>query len=141
MTGRMLSAHYWTAFGIALVAFALVSPTLPAPVSAGPSPQAWGPASDHLQHIVTIVMENRDYDNYFATYCLTLGPFCSVVGNGIPSGTCVPDYPTVPTSPCTVPFNFTAANDTPVDLDHDWGSTHRSLNGGAMNGFYVAEAA
>jgi phospholipase C len=109
----------------------------------GPSPSvptAFGPDSTHLQHVITVVMENRDYDNYFGTYCQTLGPYCSTTGNGLPAGLCVVNIPSLPSSGCTKPFNLTAAdmNITP-DLNHDWVSGLTAWDDGKMDGFYQAE--
>jgi phospholipase C len=99
----------------------------------------WGPASTHLQHVITVVMENRDYDNYFGVYCQTLGPYCSSTGNGIPAGMCVPYNPTDLLLGCVSPFNFTAQQFVTTDLPHDWVSGPTAWNHGGMNDFYLAE--
>lgn len=142
-----------TIAGIAFVSLLLVVP-LSVPPSVGPTlpgghgnltfpwiANRFGPASTHLQHVITIVMENRDYDNYFGTYCTALGEYCSDTGNGIPAGLCVPNYPSNPSFGCTTPYNFTRGqmNITP-DLYHDWISGGVAWDGGAMDGFYLAEA-
>ncbi|MGD0250239.1 MAG: hypothetical protein ABSB97_05060, partial [Thermoplasmata archaeon] len=36
----------------------------------------------HIDHVVVIFMENHAYDNYFATYCLAIGPDCSETASG-----------------------------------------------------------
>lgn len=106
-----------------------------------PAPQmAWGPGSTHIDHVVTVVMENRVYDNYFGTYCLRFGPYCSSTGNGIPPGTCVPDDPANRSGPCTVPFAFNSTQLQTNDMEHDWLSGRIAWNNGAMNGFYPAES-
>ncbi|HEY6238556.1 MAG TPA: alkaline phosphatase family protein [Thermoplasmata archaeon] len=141
----------WTAARIGvvsllfLVPIALPSSLAPTPSSTVDQPHthlflAWGPQSTHLQHVVTVVMENHDYDNFFGTYCLVGGPYCSSTGNGLAPGLCVPNDPVNPYAGCTQPFNFTAAqmNITP-DLYHDWASGGLAWNHGAMNGFYKAE--
>jgi phospholipase C len=100
---------------------------------------AFEPNEDHLQHIITVVMENHDYDNLFGTYCLALGTYCSTVGNGIPSGTCVPYYPSQPVYGCIDPYNFTDRQLNVTDLPHDWTSGNLAYNNGSMNNFYSAE--
>jgi phospholipase C len=95
--------------------------------------------NDHIHHVVTVMMENHDYDSYFGTYCQTKGPYCSVTGNGIPPGTCVPYYPTDVSAGCVVPFNMTPADFTINDMEHDWYSGPIAIDGGAMDGFYDAE--
>ncbi|HTT25809.1 MAG TPA: alkaline phosphatase family protein [Thermoplasmata archaeon] len=93
----------------------------------------------HIQHIIFLLQENHAYDSLFGEYCLATGKYCRSVGDGIPSGTCVPLFPARPTLGCVAPFNFTPAQLTPKDMAHDWNSTHRAWNNGSMNGFYVAE--
>jgi phospholipase C len=95
--------------------------------------------NDHIQHVITIMMENHDYDSYFGTYCQVLGPFCSSTGNGIPAGTCVPYYPSDPSYGCVQPFNLTPAQFTINDMEHDWYSGAVADDNGAMDGFYQAE--
>jgi phospholipase C len=95
--------------------------------------------NDHIQHVVEIMLENHDYDSYFGTYCLVLGPYCSMTGNGIPANTCVPYYPSYPQDGCVVPFNLTPAQFTIPDMEHDWITGPIAYNEGAMNGFYQAE--
>ena len=95
--------------------------------------------NDHIKHVITIMMENHDYDSYFATYCQTRGPYCSMTGNGIPAGTCIPYYPSDPSLGCIVPYNFTPAQLTISDMEHDWYSGGIARDGGAMDAFYQAE--
>jgi phospholipase C len=139
----MLETGGWTptrtAVGLAVTAFVLLSPSVPMLASHVSAATAWGPANDHIQHIVTIVMENRDYDEYFGEYCLTLGPDCAFVGNGIPSGTCIPYEPADPSLGCIAPYNFTTSQYLYSDLPHNATSGTEALNGGQMNGFYAAE--
>ncbi len=94
-----------------------------------------------LQHVVIVMMENRAYDNYFGVYCQKTSAVCPMTGNGIPVGTCVKLYPSIPTSQCFAPYNMT--KDTWMglrDLPHTWVATHHAYNNGSMNGFYVAES-
>jgi phospholipase C len=139
----------WIPMGIAVLTFILVSPAgisiskLPPPTlgsDGAPNVQmVWGPASTHLKHVITVVMENRDYDNYFAEYCLVLGPYCKSTGNGIPAGTCVLKIPPNVTQGCVSPYNFTAHQFTTIDIPHDWRSGVVAWDRGAMDGFYLAE--
>jgi phospholipase C len=111
--------------------------------TAGVSPTARAPVlaafDNHISHIVFVMMENHAYDNYFGTYCQVTSKYCRATGNGILPGTCVPEFPNDPALGCIAPFNFTVAQQAPPDLNHDWNSTHDAYNGGAMNGFYLAE--
>lgn len=95
---------------------------------------------DHIDHIVFVVLENHAYDNYFGRYCLQTSTACPQAADGIPAGTCVPYDPTRPSEGCIEPFNFTAANWTVGGaLPHGWRESHASWDGGAMDGFYLAE--
>jgi phospholipase C len=105
----------------------------------GPALPSWGPGSTHLQHIITVMLENRDYDNYFGAYCLHISHFCSVAGNGIPAGTCVPYAPSNPALGCIRPWNFTSRQFSTPDMEHDWYSGAIAWDNGAMDGFYPAE--
>ncbi|HZY70514.1 MAG TPA: alkaline phosphatase family protein [Thermoplasmata archaeon] len=98
------------------------------------------PATLPIQHIVVIMMENHDYDNYFGTYCRQTGPDCAYSAYGIPTGTCVPKDPLLPTLGCVAPFAY--PNSTPYvqDLPHNWISAHSAWNNGKLNGFYQAES-
>jgi phospholipase C len=99
--------------------------------------------SSHIDHIVLVILENHAFDNYFGTYCTTVGKYCSSTSNGIPNGTCVPLNPAKPQSGCVRPFPFTPANWTlnasSAPLSHSWDTSHAAWNNGAMNGFYAAE--
>lgn len=92
-----------------------------------------------IQHIVIVMMENHAFDNYFGTYCPTIGPYCTAPVNGIPPGTCIPKDPNNRSGVCVAPYPFTAQKLTTPDIPHDWNATIKSINGGAMNGFYAAE--
>ena len=90
-----------------------------------------------ISHIVVIFMENHAYDNYFAGYCLQLGPYCNDTANGVPTGTCVPQLNA--SGGCVRTFNYTTANDSTFNPAHYYQSTVDSIDGGRMNGFYSAE--
>src|ERR1700686_5362894 len=125
--------------GLALVTLVLVSPAGLATASVPHRELLWGPSSTHIQHIITVMLENRDYDNFFGVYCLQLGKYCSSVGNGIPAGTCVPYDPSHLRRGCVAPYNLTPAQLVVPDMAHDWWSGMHAWNGGAMNGFYKRE--
>lgn len=143
----------WTTVAIVVLSLGFTSPTVipPAVGSSGPiahslalypTPGAGLPGhlpQDHIQHVITVMMENHDYDSYFGTYCQVTGPYCPTTGNGIPPGTCVPYYPTDPSAGCVRPFNMTPAQFTINDMEHDWYSGPIAYDDGAMNGFYQAE--
>lgn len=99
-----------------------------------------GGASNPIDHVVILVQENHVYDNFFATYCLQLGPYCSVNATGIPAGTCVPYTPANPAAGCARPFKYPPSFvTTPVDLLHNWQSAHTAYDNGSNDGFYAAE--
>ena len=139
----------WSLLGLAVVSLALLMPAMPnvaGPTGpthrtvVGPPPgMFWGPASTPIQHVVTIVMENRAYDNYFGTYCQSLGPYCSSTGNGLAQGMCLPLDPLNPAGGCQPPFNFTAKQFQVNDMPHDYRSGASAWNRGYMNNFFRAE--
>ena len=147
---RVTHAAVWATAVVLFVTFGSVAPnagprpavpgTLHPAVFPGPGGGLPGhPPNDHIQHVITVMMENHDYDSYFGTYCQVLGPYCSMTGNGIPAGTCIPYYPTDPSYGCVVPYNMTPAQFLIPDMEHDWYSGPIALDGGAMDGFYSAE--
>ncbi|HTT25570.1 MAG TPA: alkaline phosphatase family protein, partial [Thermoplasmata archaeon] len=109
------------------------------PVSVGSAP-AFGPSSTHLKHVVIIMMENHAFDNFFGTYCPVKGPYCKTPVRGEPAKLCVPINPARPSGPCVNPYSLGVAGMYTHDLTHDWNSTHKAINNGAMNGFYYAES-
>jgi phospholipase C len=143
---------FWTPFAILVLTIAFVSPTVIPPVHSAPAAAIVGSfpdpgtglpgilPNDHIQHVITVVMENHDYDSYFGTYCLVKGPYCTSTGNGIPAGTCVPKDPADPSFGCIVPFNLTAKQFLESDMQHDWVSGPKAYDNGAMDGFYLAES-
>ena len=112
----------------------LATPIIYEEVSRSATPSGW---QDPIQHIVVLLMENRPYDNYFGTYCTQIGPNCPEMGDGIPPGTCVPYDPQKGAQPCIRPFPSSQLWTN--DLLHTWPSTARSVDGGRMDGFYIAE--
>jgi phospholipase C len=143
----MISAR--SAAAIPLLTIALLVPTIlpnpspPVPAFTDldqlPALQVFGPSSTHIKHVITIVMENRVYDNYFANYCRQTGPYCSDTGNGIPNGTCEPYNPANLSAGCVVPFNLTAKQFITPDIEHDEKSGTMAYANGSMNDFYNAE--
>lgn len=132
---------------ILLVAAAMITPiVLPAPVAA-PSTHSlvpisvWGPRDTHLQHIITVVLENHVYDNLFGGYCRSLGAYCSSVGNGPPVGSCIPIDPLNLSAGCVPPYYFNVTQFTTPDMQHDWISAPAAYDGGTNLGFYAAEHA
>jgi phospholipase C len=135
-----------------MVTFLLVVPNL-ADLSAGAGPESqgaitveslYGPlpsiGSLPIQHIVFIMQENHAYDNFFGTYCTTLGPNCPVAATGIPNGTCEPRQPADPSEGCIAPFPLPNSTDAqPEDIGHDWNNSHSAYNNGSMNDFFAAE--
>ena len=109
-------------------------------IGAGGAALIWGPRSTHIQHVVTVVMENRPYDNYFGSYCEVAGPFCSYAANGIPPGTCVPLQPTNTSMGCSKPYPFNTSEFITPDMPHNWVSGLTAWDNGAMDGFFNAEA-
>jgi phospholipase C len=76
---------------------------------------------EKIQHIVTIMQENRSLDSYFGTY---------PGANGIPPGVCVPDPQY---GGCVKPFHN--PNDKNSGGPHGLLSAIRDVNGGKMDGF------
>jgi phospholipase C len=99
-----------------------------------------GPASFPISHFVFLVMENHAYDNYFASYCRALGPYCDFTTLGPNLSACIPLSPSQPSKGCHSLFRFPGtAFPGELDLDHGYGASHSAVNGGLMNNFYAAE--
>ncbi len=137
-----------TGIALTLVVLALITPTaIPAAspsrsTNAGPVPRAsplWGPSNTHIQHIITVILENHVYDSLFGSYCLNLGAYCSDTGNGPAPGTCVPRDLMNASRGCVPLFNFTAAQFVTPDMQHDWVSAPEAYDNGTNGGFYTAE--
>jgi phospholipase C len=118
------------------------------PIAAEPQPPSTPAAapgtylllSQKIQHIVLLVEENHAYDNYFGTYCPTVGPHCSVAANAIPSGTCVPFNQLNYSQGCVRPYNFTTQQMVlKATLPHNGNSSIYSWDNGSMDGFYGGE--
>jgi phospholipase C len=94
----------------------------------------------HINHIVVVMLENHNYDNYFATYCVKIGTYCSHLADGQPPNLCVPMNPNNTAAGCTKPFPFTSANWSLTSvLHHGWGPAYSDYANGSMDGFYLAE--
>jgi phospholipase C len=98
----------------------------------------------HIDHVVFILMENHAYDNYFATYCLSLSAVCNRTASRVAPGTCFPQvgytgnssYPTgkgVCPKGSIAPWNYTARNLTTPDFNHVENSTVESICGTTEN--------
>ncbi len=80
-----------------------------------------------IKHFITLMQENHSFDNYFGTY---------PGADGIPPGTCMPENPDDPASPCTEPHHLGISGSE--DLDHSTSTFKLQLNGGRMDGFVYA---
>ena len=78
-----------------------------------------------IQHVITIMQENRSYDQYFGTY---------PGANGIPAGTCVPDPLH---GGCALPYH--TSEDKNNGAIHSAAAAELDIDGGKMDGF-VQEA-
>ncbi len=127
---------------VATVALAVlvVIPSSAAEVAPMVEASRFTPASTHIDHVVIIMMENHAFDNYFGTYCPARSAYCMSPVNGEPAGLCVPKNPSNPALGCVKPYYLGISGMYTHDLAHTWNSTHEAINGGAMNGFYQAEA-
>lgn len=97
-------------------------------------------ATAPISHIVIVFQENHVYDQYFGTYCSSVGPYCNLNGTGYPPGLCVPLDPSAPAQGCQSPYLAPSSLVTsPVDLVHDWGPAHEAYDNGSMDDFYLAE--
>jgi phospholipase C len=84
-----------------------------------------------IDHLIISCQENRSFDHYYG-YAQQV----QAAGQGPPAGYGQPDANGV----LHQPFEFTAVS-TP-DPPHGWGSVHRQIDGGAMDGFFTeAQAA
>jgi phospholipase C len=117
------------------VTLPLGSPPEPLSVSLGVSIT---PANFPIHHIVFVIMENHAYDNYFGTYCLSVGQYCPFSTVGLNLSYCIPLYPAHPTKGCRRPYALNTT-DEKYDMAHDYNSSHRAYNNGLMNNFYLAE--
>ena len=119
---RVPQREFRRAAGIALIVVAALSA-----LALGPSPGAQAVPIDgihNIQHVVTIMQENRSFDNYFGTY---------PGANGIPAGVCLPSPLT---GTCVRPWHNPG--------DKDYGGPHGSrsaiadIDGGLMDGFVAS---
>ena len=77
-----------------------------------------------IQHVVIACQENHSFDNYYG-----FAPF--VGAYGVPAGYSQPDGP----GGRIKPYHFGSL--TPLDVPHDWWTTHQELDHGRMDGFYT----
>ncbi|MCI4336612.1 MAG: fibronectin type III domain-containing protein [Thermoplasmata archaeon] len=97
------------------------------------------PSTFPIQHVVFVLLENHAYDNYFGVYCQALSSLCPVTGNGIPAGDCVNMTPGSVTGGCIRPFALNASYvNVSLGGSHNYGASHKSYDGGKMDGFYAA---
>jgi phospholipase C len=96
-----------------------------APAFAPAAAQAAPEGIHKIEHVVTIMQENRSYDTYFGTY---------PGANGIPRGTCVPDPLR---GGCVQPFYNGATRN--AGGPHGQAAAVADIDGGKMDGF-VAQA-
>ena len=129
----------WAAVSVVVVVVVVVATVGPYLLSRPSTASEINPATFPIKHIVIVLMENHAYDDLFGTYCTAAGAYCPMAADGIPAGTCVPYNPANGSIPCIRPFAFTERNLSTPDQPHEWVSTIDSINGGAMNGFYLAE--
>ena len=108
-----------------LVALAL-APTAMA-LDVGPA-QAASPTTP-IEHLVVLMQENHTFDNYFGTF---------PGADGFPESACIAKEPGSPAAGCVAPYHLTSLR-TP-DLDHGTPSAETAYDGGAMDGFYKAQA-
>jgi phospholipase C len=99
--------------------------------AAAAEPAGCGRLQD-IEHFVIFVQENRSMDSYFGT-------LRGVRGFGDPKGGLFaqPGYDVPGYGGVLYPFHLDTQNNGECtnDITHDWGPTHRSWNGGAMDGF------
>ncbi len=105
------------------------------PVIAAAPPGAGGGAqllaqsgTGKIKHVFVIVQEGHSFDNYFGTYP-------GVVGLG--AQTAVPANPANPAAGSVAAHHLTSVRTSP--LDNSLRAAEGALNGGAMNGFAVAQ--
>ena len=134
--------HRGAVIGLGVVGVLLVASQgiVPGASGAPANPSTMALFSSHIDHIVFLMQENHPFDNLYGNYCPTTGSYCRYTADGIPAGTCVPKNLTYPKGYCFRPFNFTATNlSPPIDLPHNWSTTHQSWDNGKMDGFFQAE--
>ncbi|MCI4369428.1 MAG: hypothetical protein L3K09_07705, partial [Thermoplasmata archaeon] len=97
------------------------------------------PSTIPIQHIVIVFQSGHSYDSYFGAYCPSVGTYCSLAANGVPSGTCVPKDPTMPGGSCVSVGALNGSSLTPPALPNDWTASTLDINHGAMNGWFQGE--
>ncbi len=121
-----------------LLATPVLAETIPrCPFGPGDTPAVTAPTRPHgsqipINNIVVMMQENRSFDHYFGQLHFE-GQRRS---RAEPKNASNPD-PTNPGGPPIRPFHQTRYCEV-ADLDHSWNGTHREWNGGAMDGFTMA---
>jgi phospholipase C len=98
------------------------------------------PTLSDIDHIVILMQENRSFDHYFGTYPGVQGfdqnRYHKIFAQ---SGYDAPGFNGV-----LMPFHFDSFDsqgECTNDISHEWGTQHRSWDGGAMDRFYLEHKA
>jgi phospholipase C len=107
-----------------------------------------------VKHVVVLMQENRSFDHYFGTLSGARGFSDPAVPQQVVGGVRYPIFDQFGFKPGTgvdpagymQPFHLlsnppTQNGETTNDIAHDWGTQHRSWNGGALNSFMSAHLA
>jgi phospholipase C len=90
-----------------------------------------------IKHLIVIYQENRSFDNYFGTYPNAPG-FKALPGTpkaeGIPQGA----YNLDEKGNKVTPFLFSKEEVQTLDVNHGFDDMAKAVNGGKMDGFYMA---
>jgi phospholipase C len=108
--------------------------------AAAPAPDLPFPSTLPISHFVFVVMENRAYDNYFASYCRALGTYCDSTTFGPNLSRCLPLDPWNASWGCHDLYAFPPSwLSGGFDLDHGYVASHVAYDHGRMDNFYLAE--
>ncbi|MCZ8513766.1 stalk domain-containing protein [Paenibacillus filicis] len=118
---------------LASLTLGLLFPYASARAADSPSPATASP----VKHLVVIFQENRSFDNYFGTYPNAPG-FRPLPGTpaaeGIPQGS----YNLDENGKQVAPFLFSNEELQTADVNHNFDDMAKAVNGGKMDGFYMA---
>jgi phospholipase C len=126
--------NYWVRCALSATRFALRGGVafLAIATARGATPD-YKTASQHIQHIIIIMQENRSFDHYFGTF---------PGADGIPQGTCVPLDPKNPKAGCVVPFHD--VHDVNAGSAHGAAASQADIDDGItttkMDGFVFIQA-